>query len=226
MTTYTELVQQIRDYTETDSSVLTDSIINDFIEHTENRILKELDLPVFRSYQFSNFTTGKAAYFATGTLDLSSYQQISFWVGQDSGTRSAPASPNLSLHLCTDTQGDVGVHSMSIYTGPDSSSNQGFWRSMKKDFETNLNSSIQSVALYVDTDNGAQNIYLDNIIASKAASAADSITLDSIVGLKTSTDFPNYLMINSTKYCSIVRIKITCYFDNIIVYYPFKIITA
>ena len=49
MTTYTELVQQIRDYTETDSSVLTDSIINDFIEHTENRILKELDLPVFRS---------------------------------------------------------------------------------------------------------------------------------------------------------------------------------
>ena len=58
MTTYTELVQQIRDYTETDSSVLTDSIINDFIEHTENRILKELDLPVFRSYQFSNFTTG------------------------------------------------------------------------------------------------------------------------------------------------------------------------
>ena len=145
----------------------------------------------------SNFTTGKAAYFATGTLDLSSYQQISFWVGQDSGTRSAPASPNLSLHLCTDTQGDVGVHSMSIYTGPDSSSNQGFWRSMKKDFETNLNSSIQSVALYVDTDNGAQNIYLDNIIASKAASAADSITLDSIVGLKTSTDFPNYLMINS-----------------------------
>ena len=58
MTTYTELKQQIRDYTETDSSVLSDTIINDFIEHTENRILKELDLPVFRSYQFSNFTAG------------------------------------------------------------------------------------------------------------------------------------------------------------------------
>ena len=53
MTTYTELVQQIRDYTETDSNVLSDSIINDFIEHTENRILKELDLPVFRSYPVS-----------------------------------------------------------------------------------------------------------------------------------------------------------------------------
>lgn len=145
----------------------------------------------------SNFTTGKAAYFATGTLDLSSYQQISFWVGQESGTRSSPSSPNLSLHLCTDTQGDVGVHSMAIYTGNDTQTTQGFWRSMRKNFETNLNSSIQSVALYVDADNGAQNIYLDNIIASKASSAADSITLDSIVGLKTSTDFPQYVMINS-----------------------------
>ena len=58
MTTYTELKQQIRDYTETDSNVLTDTIINDFIEHAENKILRDVDLPVFRSYQFSNFTTG------------------------------------------------------------------------------------------------------------------------------------------------------------------------
>ena len=43
MTTYTELVSQIRDYTEVDSSVLTDSIVNDFIEHAENRILRNLD---------------------------------------------------------------------------------------------------------------------------------------------------------------------------------------
>ena len=159
----------------------------------------------------SNFTTGKAAYFATGTLDLSAYQQISFWVGQDSGTRSTPSSPNVSLHLCTDTQGDVGVHSMSIYTGPDSQTNQGFWRSMKKNFETNLNSSIQSVALYVDSDSGAQNFYLDNIIASKAASAADSITLDSIVGLKTSTDFPQYLMINSIINENVIKIEAAGY---------------
>ena len=145
----------------------------------------------------SNFTTGKAAYFATGTLDLSSYQQISFWVGQDSGSRSQPSSPNLSLVLCTDTQGDVGVHTAPIYTGTDTQTNQGFWRPMKTDFETNLNSSIQSVALYVTSDNGGQNIYLDNIVACKASSAADSITHSSIVGLKTSTDFPNYMMINS-----------------------------
>ena len=56
MTTYTELVTQIRDYTETDSNVLTDTIVDDFIEHTENRILRELNIPAFVSHQFANFT--------------------------------------------------------------------------------------------------------------------------------------------------------------------------
>ena len=57
MTTYTELVTQIREYTETDSNVLTNTIIDDFIEHTENRILRELNIPAFVSHQFANFTT-------------------------------------------------------------------------------------------------------------------------------------------------------------------------
>ena len=145
----------------------------------------------------SAFTTGKAAYFATGTLDLSAYQQISFWVGQDSGTRSDPSNPNLSLRLCTDTEGNTSVHTIPIYTGQDSQTSSGFWRSMKTNFETNLNSSIQSVALYVDSDNGSQTVYIDNIVACKPSSAADSITHDSLVGLKTSTDWPNYYLINS-----------------------------
>ena len=49
MTTYTELVQQIRDYTETSSDVLTDTIVNDIIEHVENKILRDVDLPACRS---------------------------------------------------------------------------------------------------------------------------------------------------------------------------------
>ena len=57
MTTYTELVTQIREYTETGSNVLTDTIVDDFIEHTENRILRELNIPAFVSHQFANFTT-------------------------------------------------------------------------------------------------------------------------------------------------------------------------
>ena len=38
MTTYAELVTQNRDYTETDSNVLTTTIIDDIIEHSEDRI--------------------------------------------------------------------------------------------------------------------------------------------------------------------------------------------
>ena len=44
MTTYAELVAQIRDYTETDNQVLTDAIINDFIEHAEHRIFRDIEL--------------------------------------------------------------------------------------------------------------------------------------------------------------------------------------
>jgi len=58
MTTYSELLTQIRDYTETSSDVLTDSILDDFIQHAEKRIFREVDLDVYRSYQFASLTQG------------------------------------------------------------------------------------------------------------------------------------------------------------------------
>ena len=58
MTTYSELVTQIRDYTETTSDVLSDTIVNDFIEHAEKRIFRDVDLEIFRSYQFATLTVG------------------------------------------------------------------------------------------------------------------------------------------------------------------------
>jgi hypothetical protein len=53
------------------------------------------------------------------------------------------------------------------------------------DLATNLGNSIQSIALYVNTDNGAQTFLLNNIIACKASSAADSLTLTSLIGKNT-----------------------------------------
>ena len=41
--TYTELVQKIRDYTEVTSTVLTDTIVNGFIQDSEFRILRDVD---------------------------------------------------------------------------------------------------------------------------------------------------------------------------------------
>ena len=66
MTTYTELVDQIRAYTETDSNVLTTTIINDFIEHAENRIFREVDLDAFRSYQIAALTAGNGFVYLPG----------------------------------------------------------------------------------------------------------------------------------------------------------------
>ena len=43
MTTYAELVDQIRSYTETDSNVLTTTVVNDFILQAELRIFREVD---------------------------------------------------------------------------------------------------------------------------------------------------------------------------------------
>jgi len=56
MTTYAELTTQILNYTETSTDVLTSTITDDFIEHTENRILREADLDVFKSHQSSTLT--------------------------------------------------------------------------------------------------------------------------------------------------------------------------
>lgn len=122
------------------------------------------------------FTTGKAAYYTLpATLDLSGYQQVSFWVRLASG--AIGASGQTYLALCTDTLGATVVHQCPV---PGIGAT-GAWVPVTVDFGTNLNSAIRSVAFYVATDAGAQTFYLDNIIACKASSAADSITLQSLI---------------------------------------------
>ena len=60
MTTYAELTQQILDYTETDTNVLTSTITDDFIEHAEMRLFKELDLDVYKKNATATLTSGTA----------------------------------------------------------------------------------------------------------------------------------------------------------------------
>ena len=60
MTTYAELTTQILNYTETSTDVLTSTITDDFIEHTENRILREADLDAFKSHQYTTVTADNA----------------------------------------------------------------------------------------------------------------------------------------------------------------------
>jgi hypothetical protein len=55
---YSELVSNVRNYTEVGSEVLTDSLVNTFIVNIENRIQREIDIDAFRKFQFSSFTIG------------------------------------------------------------------------------------------------------------------------------------------------------------------------
>jgi len=127
------------------------------------------------------FATGKAAYFATGTLDLSGYQQVSFWVR----TSTTNAATNLlSLNLCTDTAGATPVHTIPIPIIAAANT----WTRVTYDFATNLNAAIKSVALYQDTDRSAVVVLIDNIIACKASSSADSLSLTSLIGKNTSNE--------------------------------------
>ena len=132
----------------------------------------------------AGFGTGKAAYFATGTLDLSGYQQISFYVQLSSGS----FTDNLSLRLCTDVAGDTTPtdHTAVIKLTQIQKTNR--WVPLTVDLGGNFDDEIKSIALYVDSDQGAQTIRLHNIIACKASSSADSLTLNSVIGLDTTDD--------------------------------------
>mgnify|MGYP003133804263 CR=1 FL=1 len=57
MATYASITQQILDYTEVSTDVLTSTITDGFLEHTENEIVRELDIPAFHDYQYTTFTS-------------------------------------------------------------------------------------------------------------------------------------------------------------------------
>jgi hypothetical protein len=140
------------------------------------------------------FTTGLAAYWPTGTIDLSGYQQVSFWIRQTTGSIGAAGA--IDLRLCSDAAGVTAVNTISI----PNLAVTGRWMPVTVDLGTALGSSIQSIALYVNTDNGAQTFLLSNIIACKASSAADSLTLTSLIGKNTTNEtFWGIQSINGTR---------------------------
>ena len=55
---YSELLTNVRNYTEVGSDVLSDSVLDVFIQNIENRIQREIDIDAFRKFQFSSFTIG------------------------------------------------------------------------------------------------------------------------------------------------------------------------
>lgn len=56
---YSDFLTQIRNYTEVDSNVLSDTLIDQFIRQTELEIAGQVDYDDLRKYSTSNFVTGQ-----------------------------------------------------------------------------------------------------------------------------------------------------------------------
>jgi hypothetical protein len=66
--THSNFLTQVRNYTEVDSNVLTDSLIDQFITNTELDIASKVDYDDLRKFSNSNFTAGNRALSLPGDL--------------------------------------------------------------------------------------------------------------------------------------------------------------
>jgi hypothetical protein len=150
---------------------------NNFINQTPDNV-------TYREGRNSQFFALTAAWTSTGlvayrtlpaTTDFSAYQQISFW-----WRRAAAASAGyMQLKLCSDQYGVTAVNTINIPANVGTN----VWQPVTVDTGAALGSNIRSVALYVTTKvSTTESYWIDNIIACKAPSAADSLTLNSLIG--------------------------------------------
>ena len=76
--THSNFLTQVRNYTEVDSNVLTDAIIQDFIRSVELDVAGKVDYDDLRKYATSTFTAGnRAVTIPSDTLILRSVEHIS-----------------------------------------------------------------------------------------------------------------------------------------------------
>ena len=97
MTTYAELVTQIRDYSETDSAVLTTTIINDIIKNAEDKIFRSVELDCFKEYVSGNTAAnnrfvglpGQTTSATTPTIsDLATIRYVTLYTNSGTKERS------------------------------------------------------------------------------------------------------------------------------------------
>ncbi len=79
--TYDELVTNIRNYTEVDANVFTNAVINTFITMAENRILRDIDLDVYKKESVGSMTSGNR--FLTSPTDILTHRYLFITVGTD-----------------------------------------------------------------------------------------------------------------------------------------------
>ena len=125
-------------------------------------------------------TSTLQAYFPTGTLDLSAYQELTFWMKNSAAITTATT---WTISLCSDTAGATVVDTFVIPAI--ASVNRYIPFSIARTGGGNLGSSIQSIAVSTGSTAPANSswIQLDNISASKS----NNLSLRSLIS-KTSTE--------------------------------------
>ncbi len=121
----------------------------------------------------SAFTTGKVCHAAVaggGTQDFSGYTKISFWMRPNTST--IIAANTYKLCLCSDANGNTIVNEINI----PATINNTNWQIVVLDNVTALGSSIQSVAIYANSDPGTTSWHINNIVA------CNNVTHETLIG--------------------------------------------
>lgn len=132
----------------------------------------------------AGFTTGKLSTLDLGSdQDLSSWQQVCFWIRASVATIVAA---DLTLKMYSDASGTVEVGSIN-FVHPIAVANN--WYPVVLDNGSALPTNVRSIALVANNDFGAATILIDGIFVSKAPSAADCLTLHSLVRRDASREY-------------------------------------
>lgn len=119
-------------------------------------------------------TSKLQAYKATGTLNLSAYQKITFWIKNSAAVADAN---RWVVKLCSDTAGVTAVDTFVIPAIP--STYQWIPLTIARTGGGNLGSSIQSIAIYTGSSapTASSFIYVDDFVAC----TTDGLNLQSLI---------------------------------------------
>jgi hypothetical protein len=119
------------------------------------------------------FTTGKIAHFPLPAVkNLNTFQQLSFWIKSD----VAVAAGVLRMDTCSDTTGNTVVDSITLPALA-----AGVWQAITLDKAAFMGATINAIRLHAISDPGTVTLTIDDVVACKAASAANSLSLNSLI---------------------------------------------
>ncbi len=116
-----------------------------------------------------------AQYGLPSSLDLSGYQQISFWI--KNYTSALTSAGDLKIKLYSDAACTTEVESFDVPAVPSTVR----WVPLAVNKGSALSSTVQGIAVYGNIAMPSKTIYVDNFIACKAASSNDALSLQSLI---------------------------------------------